>query len=63
MAETAVPSISRPATVPLPCVSSTVLAVTAPSNKETEATVSLVPLQPAPLTLDEPKAITDAEAG
>jgi len=58
-----VPSISRPATVPLPSVASTLLAVTVPSKSETDARVSVVLLQAEPLTVAEVKATTEAEAG
>jgi hypothetical protein len=61
-AATAVPSIARPATEPLPCLAETLLAETAPPNSETESRVTSAELHVEPLAADEPKATTDPYA-
>jgi hypothetical protein len=50
-------------TVPLPAVPETLLAVTAPPNSETEASVTLVLLHVAPLAAKEPKATSGVAVG
>jgi hypothetical protein len=44
-------------------VPSTLLAVTAPSNNETEVSVTVVFVHAEPLTANELKATTEADAG
>src|SRR5437763_13369290 len=63
VAATAEPSIARPVTVPLPAVAWTLLAVTAPPNRETDESVISVDLHVEPLVVEESKAITGADAG
>jgi hypothetical protein len=47
----------------LPSVAVTLVAVTAPRNNETEASVTCALLQVEPLAVEEPNATTEAEAG
>jgi hypothetical protein len=63
VAETADPSISRPDTVPLPFSASTLPAVTAPLKSEIEVSVTFMLLHVEPLTVDELKAMIEADAG
>jgi hypothetical protein len=63
MGETAVPSISRPDTVPLPSVAATLVAVTAPPKSATEESVTRAVLHVEPLAVDELKATSEADAG
>ena len=62
-AETAVPSISSPDTVPLPPVACTLVAVTAPPNSDTEASETAALLHVVPLAVEELNATTEADAG
>jgi hypothetical protein len=58
VAATAVPSIARPVTVPLPSVAWTLVAVTAPSNSETELRAIPAELHVEPLAVEEAKERT-----
>jgi hypothetical protein len=62
-AVTADPLISRPVAVPLPSVAWTLLAVTTPSNNETELSETPADLHVEPLDAEESKATTDPDDG
>jgi hypothetical protein len=63
VAETAEPLISRPDTVPRPAVAVTLVAVTAPANRETEERVTWALPHVEPLAVEELNASTEADAG
>ena len=57
------PSISRPVTDPLPSVASTLVAVTRPRKRETDASVTFALLQVEPLAVEDWKLATAPDAG